>query len=189
MILGYMQVSSGGRDGGVKSPLMYGKKCLPYIWKDRIKNIDEVAGFEYWANISTFKTKDSSWHQDKDEKLYIDKQLIDHPTQTAILYTQREDIVGGCIEIAKDSCEDLCYLELESLQRIEAKHNRLLIMDPRCFHKASRVYKGCRQSFMSSTWFIKTYEIKKHEALSSSLLNEEKGNIQCVNGLFSKGGV
>ena len=145
--------------------LYAGKKVLMYQYGyEHPKNIWEIIAniimedsrlsirnrymnvIEYWHNALEIGA-DAAWHQDIDELLASENSEADpcYPEVTFLWYGQPEKITGGKLFINNE--EDSTNPEM-----IKPIYNRLVVLNPKLYHKVSEVKTGWRWALAFSVW-------------------------------------
>ena len=117
----------------------------------------EITGWEYWSHSMNAKGdyKDLGFHVDSDiyQQLVseeVEQQMIAEgkakvPKHGFIYYAHKELPEGGYLEVKREHGD---------LERIQPVPNRLIIFDPSCIHRVTRVTKGVRRSLVCNLWKI-----------------------------------
>ena len=147
------------------------ERMIQIIWKnEHLEN--KIAGFEYWYNISSVKAN-LKWHRDCDDKIRVTEKRQVSPIMGHIFYILVDALDGGFLEITDRS--ELRDIEFGDLERIKPVENRLIVFDPSCWHRVTRVTKGFRISFSSSVWGKKprTFDEGNHVTMQFEPVNWE----------------
>ena len=113
---------------------LYDHFCLSLInIAGQFYDVSSSVGYEFWTRINT---KPSSWHQDKDEKLF-DTGILKFPLCSIVYYCHVENLFGGrlCVE------DDI----------ITPKTNRMVIFAPGISHYVED-FTGDRISMLINPW-------------------------------------
>lgn len=130
-----------------------GKSDPRNVWEELIKhiwghiNLDDIAGFEYWANICS-SNNELDWHQDKDEKLYMDHKITVSPKVSTVYYGFESEFEGGFLEIALQG--EMSPKKMT--ERIFPLFNRIVIFDPSRWHRVTPIESGHRFGFQVNIW-------------------------------------
>lgn len=128
------------------------KQLISYIWRDYpLYPSVALDGFEYWTGqygegkgITAL-----NMHLDKDEELWKSKSELSSPIIGTVFYPVEMDIEGGYLEIFSNGAE-------KQPERIQAKHNRLIIFDAGgTHHRVTEVTKGTRSAIAINLWDTK----------------------------------
>ena len=113
----------------------------------------EITGWEYWShsmdsqssynNLDFHVDSDSGLSEPSEEDYNIEEKYI--AKHGFIYYAHKELPEGGYLEVKRE------YGELERIQPVP---NRLIIFDPSCVHRVTRVTKGVRRSLVCNLWKI-----------------------------------
>ena len=151
------------------------KESMPFQWYkcgDEFKNLFEqfcnlvwynhfyttkpvqITGWEYWSHSMNSESYNSlDFHVDSDingehvseekEQEMIAKGEAKVPKHGFIYYGHKELPEGGFLEIKR---------EYGDIERIQPVPNRLIIFDPSCIHRVTKVTRGVRRSFVCNLW-------------------------------------
>jgi predicted 2-oxoglutarate/Fe(II)-dependent dioxygenase YbiX len=85
-------------------------------------------------------------HLDKDEALWKSEGVVKAPIIGTVFYPVEMDIEGGYLEIFSNGPDN-------EPERIQAKHNRLIIFDAgNTHHRVTTVTKGTRSAIAINLW-------------------------------------
>jgi len=129
---------------GVTEPSNIWEKLIKHIWSQIPPG--SIAGYEYWANIC-FPNNELDWHQDKDEKLFDEKDQTVCPTISTVFYGFPHTVKGGYLEIHTNNPKDTSLTE-----RIKPIFNRLVIFNPSNYHRVMPIEEGVRFAFQVNVW-------------------------------------
>jgi predicted 2-oxoglutarate/Fe(II)-dependent dioxygenase YbiX len=125
------------------------KQLISYIWRDYpMYPSVSLDGFEYWTGQfgEGAGTDKLDMHLDKDEELWKSKGELSSPIVGTVFYPVEMDIEGGYLEIFSSGPE-------KQPERIQAKHNRLIIFDAGgTHHRVTAVTKGTRSAIAINLW-------------------------------------
>lgn len=125
------------------------KRLICYIWRDYplYKSVS-LDGFEYWTGQygEGKGVSNLNMHLDKDEALWKSTGEIKSPIIGTVFYPVEMDIEGGYLEIFSNGPDN-------EPERIQAKHNRLIIFDAgNIHHRVTTVTKGTRSAIAINLW-------------------------------------
>lgn len=128
------------------------------MWQDQpFLQTEDFAGFEIWCNILTPEGP-LTWHVDKDQILYQKSggNELSLPLYGSVFYGYPHEHTGGFLEILKyDTAswpEGMDEPDPESVERIEAEYNRLVVFNASKFHRVSPIYSGARVTLAVNVW-------------------------------------
>ena len=144
---------------GKTEPKNHWEEFIKLAWIDTFKINEQYAGFEYWCNIIGPDDEGLSWHQDLDEKeLDINNKVV-HPMISSVYYGMPHIIEEGLLEIAMLGDEmpeartgKAEYEPMFTTERICPFFNRLIVFNPKRWHRVMPVKKGWRFGFQVNIW-------------------------------------
>ena len=125
---------------------------IEIIWKKYANFENQIAGFEYWSNLSIANSS-LSWHVDKDEKYFLDTKKYKMPTKGHIYYVESTNVEGGYLEISNLPISK--RPDERKLERVQPLENRLIMFNPSDPHQVTKIISGKRRAFLANAWFKK----------------------------------
>eukprot|EP00977_Amphora_coffeiformis_P011607 scaffold2782_cov182-Amphora_coffeaeformis.AAC.37 len=124
------------------------------IWASR-EISQKAVGYEYWCN-ELEPDYPLTWHIDKDEILFKNKDILSTPTLGAVYYGYPHVVQGGYLEILKPTGIDPIYVHPENaggqVERIYPEYNRLVILNVSGWHRVSPISFGQRYALAVNLW-------------------------------------
>lgn len=124
-----------------------------------------LSGFEYWtgkyssSDIEDGRNDNLNLHNDKDEPHWHKTGEVITPIMGSVYYPKSMDIDGGYLEIFSRG------RDMES-ERIEAKHNRLIIFPAgEYLHRVSTVTRGTRYAIAINLWDLPPSGVESGETI------------------------
>lgn len=126
------------------------------MWKDQpILQAEDFAGFEIWCNILTPEGP-LTWHVDKDQILYEQTGKVSLPMYGSVWYGYPHEFTGGYLELLKYDTntwpDHVDVPDPDSIERIEAEYNRLVVFNASKFHRVSPIHSGARVTLAVNVW-------------------------------------
>jgi hypothetical protein len=128
------------------------------MWKDQpFLQAEDFAGFEIWCNVLTPEGP-LTWHVDKDQVKYQKSggKELSLPLYGSVFYGYPHEFKGGYLELLKYDTnswpEGMDEPDPESVERIEAEYNRLVVFNASKFHRVSPIYSGARVTLAVNVW-------------------------------------
>ena len=137
---------------------------IEMIWKKYANFETNVAGFEYWSNLSG-PNMNLGWHVDMDIRNYLENKTLIMPTSGHIYYTESLNVEGGYLEIS--NLPNSLDPNLEKIEKIRPVENRLIMFDPSQRHRVAKVISGKRRAFLANIWVKKPKTFRTSENVSN----------------------
>ena len=128
------------------------------MWRDQpFLDAEDFAGFEIWCNILTPEGP-LPWHVDKDQILYQKSggEKLSLPLYGSVFYGYPHEFTGGFLEILNYDTDSwpqgMDEPDPETVERIAAEYNRMVVFNASKFHRVSPIYSGARLTLAVNVW-------------------------------------